>query len=120
MIRGEYKYSGHIWVYTGHVSQTTKQPEGVGIKVSSNGIIKEGCWENDKLNGFGRTIISAECYIGDFKNDKMHGFGTFYHKDGKKYIGQWEKDMRHGQGTQYKKDGSVKKSGIWKENHFVE
>ena len=80
----------------------------------------EGCWENDKLNGFGRTITSEGCYIGDFKDGKMHGFGTYYHKDGRKYIGQWEKDRRHGQGTKYKIDGSVKRSGIWRKNSFVE
>ena len=80
----------------------------------------EGCWANDKLNGYGRTITSQGCYIGDFKDDMMHGYGSLTLRNGEKYVGQWKEDRIHGQGTEYKEDSSVKNSGKWENDRFIE
>ena len=87
-IKGKCSFIGQLFVYNGQVSETTKNPEGVGIRVLSNGHIMEGCWANDKLNGYGRTITSQGCYIGDFKDDMMHGYGSLTLRNGEKYVGQ--------------------------------
>ena len=105
---------GYDWIYIGEVTEGVYDtPFGIGIKVWKNGIISEGYWEDDKLNGRGRVInFDGEYYIGDWEGGSRNGEGTHYDKDGNRYEGGWKHDSYYGQGTFYANNGN-KYTGEW-------
>ena len=86
---------------------------GEGFLVWETGIVYEGYFENDKLQGKGRLQFydpikgCPNRYEGDWFNSKMHGFGDFINNSKKCYYkGQWEFDKQHGCGTERYSDKS--------------
>ena len=88
--------------------------DGKGILFSTDGIIYQGYWKEDKRNGRGRLILeNGEIHVGEWKNyeqygkhhyetggiyegqyhdGKMHGHGVFTQPDGQQYNGQYKND----------------------------
>ena len=67
---------------------------GIGRKIeldNTTGVLKEGFFADDNLNGFGRCISSdGTMAIGWFKNDHMHGYGRRVGVDGVVVDKLWE------------------------------
>ena len=49
------KYGFNV-CYVGQMKEDSNEREGIGITVYLDGVISEGNWKNDKLNGQGRRI----------------------------------------------------------------
>ena len=48
------KKNGVKLCYVGQMKEGTSKRDGIGITVYLDGVISEGYWKNDKLNGQGR------------------------------------------------------------------
>ena len=108
---------GDNWIYIGEVKEGTDHIlHGIGIRVDTDGNIKDGHWKDGKQEGRGIAIKEeGYYYIGEFMGGLKHGQGSLYLINGEKmYEGEWEKSNIHGQGTSYK-DGN-KYTGIWEYN----
>ena len=102
------------WIYIGEVKEGADDtPHGIGIKVMNGGtIIQEGNWNDGKLHGKGRHILSSgNYYIGEYKGGNYNGEGAYY-CNGDKYEGGWKDGNYYGQGTYYKDNGD-KYIGQW-------
>ena len=66
---------------------------------------KEGLWENDMLNGYGRLVeynpdtgaVEVD-YKGTFVDDRFEGLGEYVLSDGVTYKGQFKDHCKHGKG----------------------
>ena len=83
------------------------KPSGYGIYKSS-GIILEGEWEDQTLNGYG-SEYSDNCtyYQGTFKNNMKNGIGLYRWNDGTIYKGEWENNQMTGYGIIIYKDDKI-------------
>ena len=80
------------------------------------GMLIEGYWKFNMLNGHGRTIFpSGGHYIGDYKDDLRHGKGKFVHKNGAVHEGEWRFDHKQGKGEETWPDKSHY-SGMYKDS----
>ena len=81
-----------------------------------------GGTENDKRNGFGRTIMpdGKTAYEGGYLDDKRDGFGVYYYRSGRLcYAGVWKQNRREGLGAAFSSsDGSVF-VGRWNNNQSI-
>jgi hypothetical protein len=94
---------------------------GQGFAIYANGNSYEGSWQHGKKDGNGKYRFSdGESYIGNFKQDKRHGLGSYLRKNGESYRGFWVNDLREGEGQILDKKGKVIKSGIWKQDKFIQ
>ena len=92
-----------------------------GIDTFPNGGKYDGEWIANLPNGQGTfTFPGGYKYVGELKDGKYHGQGTFTFANGNIYVGDWKEGKYDGRGTLYAADGSIKQSGIWKENVFVQ
>ena len=55
------------------------EPNGHGVIKFDNGEMRDGCWENGKMNGSGEYISAdkKQIYDGNFKNGNFYGIGKF-------------------------------------------
>ena len=53
------------WIYIGEMKEGTNIPNGIGIKVRSNGAIQEGYWKDDQQHGKARYIGKLAIKIYD-------------------------------------------------------
>ena len=83
------------------------KPSGYGIYKSS-GIILEGEWEDQTLNGYG-SEYSDNCtyYQGTFNNNMKNGIGLYRWNDGTIYKGEWENNQMTGYGIIIYKDDKI-------------
>ena len=89
--------------YSGNYVENKKHGQGEErVPGISN---KDGIWENDMLNGYGRmTEFNPETgeievdYKGTFVNDRFEGLGEYVQGDGVKYKGQFKDHCKHGKG----------------------
>src|SRR5258706_366217 len=92
-----------------------------GIDTFPNGGKYVGEFKDGKYNGESTfTFSDGQKYVGEFKDGKYHGQGTFTFANGSTYVGDWKEGKYDGRGTLYAADGSIKQSGIWKDNIFVQ
>nr|XP_034966922.1 MORN repeat-containing protein 2 isoform X1 [Zootoca vivipara] len=72
---------------------------GHGVHTTPDGIIYQGNWKNDKMNGFGKLEHpSGAVYEGEFFNNMFHGTGTYIFTNGAKYTGQFCANRVEGKG----------------------
>lgn len=107
-------------VYYGQQKQMARQ--GYGKLIQFNGTFKEGCWDQDKLNGKHCRIFDAmseDIYIGPIEDDKKMGRGIYYDKERDEvYEGEYENDKRQGEGTLFRRNGEVLKGDF--RNNYME
>ncbi|XP_078505135.1 MORN repeat-containing protein 2 isoform X1 [Lissotriton helveticus] len=88
--------------YEGECTRTPSgafERNGRGIHITPNGIIYEGSWRDDRMNGTGRLgHPSGAVYEGEFKDNKFHGRGTYTFPNGAKYIGNFNENKLEGEG----------------------
>ena len=72
--------------------------EGYGILFLANGVIYEGEFKNDYLEGYGIAIYIDAKYEGEFKNDKKDGRGKLYYYIGSNYEGEFKNGKTDGYG----------------------
>lgn len=98
------KYEGDcIQTEFGSVERT-----GRGTHTSANGIIYEGSWDKDCMNGKGKlTHPSKASYEGDFVNNLFHGFGRYTWPDGSFYEGSFVENRLEGGGVFHDTEGQV-------------
>jgi len=76
------------------------QRHGVGKHSSNDGLIYQGSFVNDKMNGEGTIIFpSGATYKGNFKDNLYHGTGTYSWPNGCTYVGDFSENKLEGQGT---------------------
>ncbi|CDW80583.1 morn repeat protein [Stylonychia lemnae] len=82
-------------IYQGEYDYITKQSDGRGRYIQSDGNVYDGFLKQDKRDGYGRSIfVEGDYHIGEYKDDKFHGQGRYYWKDGQIYEGQFVKDKK--------------------------
>jgi hypothetical protein len=110
----------------------------------TNGDVYVGEWLDDKRHGQGSdTFASGHRYTGGFADGKRHGSGTYTFPNGERYVGEWRdgerqgvganifpngerhvgawrEGKRHGPGIVYAPDGSIRQSGSWEEDRWVQ
>ena len=107
-------------IYCGQLKPGTNKWDGVGIEVDSDGVIKEGCWKDGNLNGFGRDIWpTGEYYIGEYKDGQRHGQGIYCWADGRKHVGVIVNNRFHGKGIEYTADGKILREGVWVDHQYI-
>lgn len=96
---------------------------GNGTEKTGDKQIREGLWDEGKMNGPGRLVMfkskqekglsrvqiskkgilpNAEFeYVGDFVDDQFEGKGELLTCDGIWYVGDWRGGFKHGDGTLY-------------------
>lgn len=68
-------------------------------RYEGDGVVVEGVYLNDRLNGKGKiTYSNGDYYEGDFKNGERHGNGIDV-EGYDKYIGEYKNDKKCGRGT---------------------
>ena len=78
--------------------------EGYGTQFLKNGVVYEGNWKNNKLNGKGKMyhVNGSFTFNGEFKNSKRNGYGVYYtgykEKERIYYEGYYKYDKKHGYG----------------------
>ena len=83
-----------------------------------------GQYKANKRHGISRTVLTKgnfnENYIkeGQFENDIMNGFGRVIQTDGSYYVGFYKDDLKHGKGKLYNSNGTLEKDGLWEKNEF--
>ena len=108
--------NGLKYYYVGQFKDGKK--DGVGILVFEEGLIHEGYYKDDNLNGPCRLISGAGLYfICEYKNGEKECYGEYYHQDGTTYKGQFKESCYHGEGTLTHPDGKVE-SGLWEYHKF--
>lgn len=101
------------YIYKGELNKRKTGREGKGKMIWPEGIMFEGGFYDDKLNGYGRlTHRLRDVYEGDWFEGKAHGPGIYYHSNGIKYTGEFFDDLPHGQGVEEWPDGS-RYEGQW-------
>ena len=109
---------------------------GQGTYTFSDGTKYVGEFRDGKSHGQGTlTFSDGTKYVGEFRDGlqcseayderhcnslEFHGHGTYTWPDGKKYVGEFRDGKSHGQGTEYFSDGSIGRSGMWRNDSFVE
>lgn len=63
---------------------------------------------------------NGDVYTGEWRDDKPHGRGTYTSPDGERHVGEWREGKRHGPGITYAPDGSIRQSGRWAEDRWVQ
>lgn len=64
-----------------------RMPEGFGILLNENGVIKSGNFSQGKLNGYGKQIFNeGNVFIGKFFKDEMDKKGYFFDKNTSKWF----------------------------------
>lgn len=87
--------------YTGEylINDNVLERSGKGIHTTSEGIVYDGQWSGDKMNGLGRlSFPSSAWYEGEFVNNKFHGKGTFSFANGSLYVGDFVDNKLMGNG----------------------
>eukprot|EP00111_Clytia_hemisphaerica_P016718 TCONS_00049574-protein len=98
------KYEGNFC----QLSDETISRCGTGRHTTHDGIIMEGTWENNKLNGKGKIVHpSGACYEGDVLDNMMHGQGTYVFTDKSIYEGQFNENRLEGEGQLTDPSGQV-------------
>ena len=66
-----------------------------GIFKAPWNVTYEGIWQEDKLQGFGRSVnlTSGETYLGEFINNMFEGCGVLTSQNGERQQGIWEKNI---------------------------
>ncbi|BFZ21258.1 hypothetical protein BsWGS_24297 [Bradybaena similaris] len=81
---------------------------GTGTHITATGIVYQGSWEKDRMNGKGKlTHPSSATYEGDFVNNQFHGQGKYTWPDGSFYEGQFVENRLEGEGTFTDTEGQV-------------
>ncbi|CDW85669.1 morn repeat protein [Stylonychia lemnae] len=108
--------------YQGEIDSYTRQPDGRGRSIYSDGQLQEGIWQDGKLRGLGRQIDpKGSYYVGEFQNcrrngkgqyvfpsgsmqegnflnGRIEGLGFYWYHNGNYYYGQYDDDKRCGLG----------------------
>ena len=136
LIYKNFNSNEEISYYIGNINKLYMRC-GYGKLITKNGIISEGNWVYNKLNGWGRVIDSQNKIIGEglyidnlmegygkyyfsngdfyegyFKNGKMDGKGKYYWKDGEIYEGEYKNGIKEGNGVFYWTNGKRYKGGF--------
>ena len=83
------------------------KPDGYGI-FKQEGVIQEGDWKNNQLNGIGREYSESDTYYqGDFENCAKHGIGIYRWSDGTIYKGEWVNNQMTGFGLVIYNDDKI-------------
>ncbi|GFS25910.1 MORN repeat-containing protein 2 [Elysia marginata] len=97
--------------YDGECIQTegdSVERTGHGVHTTVLGIVYDGMWENDKMNGKGKlTHASGAEYEGEFVNNQFHGVGKYVWPNGSFYQGQFVENRMEGQGEFTDTEGQV-------------
>ena len=113
------KKSNEIWVYIGNWSKD--QRTGRGIWMSSSGLIFDGFWTNDSINGKGILRFPVgDVLLAQFQNNKfIFGDWKILFRNGEYYEGGINKEMlRNGTGIHYYANGDIYK-GDWSNNKRI-
>lgn len=79
--------------YEGQINKETKQREGRGNVVFSDGSYYEGYWKADLASGRGRLIhTNGDFYEGEFESGQQNGYGRFMSTDNFLYEGYWKEN----------------------------
>jgi len=98
------KYEGEcVQTANGSIERT-----GQGVHTSVTGIVYEGSWEGDKMNGLGKlSHPSNAVYEGDFVNNRFHGRGRYTWPNGSFYHGEFNENKMEGEGEYTDTQGQV-------------
>ena len=81
---------------------------GFGTLTTHDGIVYDGYWKSDKMNGKGSYIHTSGCkYVGDFLNGKFEGMGKYIWPDGSSYEGEFKASKLEGKGMFKDKNGQI-------------
>merc|ERR1719494_1553174 len=98
------KYDGEI----NHSVDGVIMTSGYGKHQSVEGVVYEGNWQEDKMNGRGKLVHpSGAIYEGDFSNNMMHGQGKYIFPDASVYEGPFLENRMQGHGDFTDSSGQV-------------
>jgi len=104
-------------IFVGHLSKGIKYGN-VSTYFSDGGILVQGKYVNDKLNGFVIFHFSdGRIYHGYVKDNIRDGKGIMFWPNGDCYDGSWQDGKMNGYGQLSKSDGS-KVVGIFKDDEL--
>ncbi|KXJ23409.1 MORN repeat-containing protein 2 [Exaiptasia diaphana] len=84
------------------------QRSGCGEHVTAEGLVYNGDWKKDKMNGTGKlSHPSGAVYEGEFVNNMFHGYGKYTWPDGSVYEGNFCDNKVEGQGQFTDVNGQV-------------
>ncbi|CAI2377793.1 unnamed protein product [Moneuplotes crassus] len=99
--------SGHF--YFGQINKKTRQFEGIGIEVNSEGQVFHSAFYNGSPNGKGILINNSDLlyFNGEYVNGKFYGTGTYINHSGNIFEGQWKADKINGFVIQTDPNGDI-------------
>lgn len=95
--------------FTGYSKWTGKKPEGEGRYYRANGQISQGNFWDGRLFGKGMKFKDGILYEGEFINDELNGKGKFTTSKGTVYEGAMKDNLLEGDGTIKYTDGRYEK-----------
>jgi TPR repeat protein len=114
---GNIQFSGGF--YSGEFKDG--KPDGVGVFHYSSGNRYEGMFQKGQPNGSGKfTFKNGNVTKGNFLSGRPDGFGSILYAFGGSYVGNFREGKRDGLGIEYKADGSIRRSGKWSGDRFVD
>lgn len=103
-------------IYIGNVEAGKRQGTGTIYKLDGRQLY--GIWDNDKLNGEGRSVeVNDGIYEGEFYLSFKHGRGTYHYTNGDKYKGEWKYGLREGDGIHWYSNGD-RYVGAWEDGLY--
>ena len=96
-------------VYIGQINCSNGELEGRGVFYWKTGIRYIGCFNKNKLHGYGILIDKEgkKVFEGVFVDNKKNGFGKLYYSNGEYYEGDFENDKMEGDGIYHFRNGDV-------------
>ena len=94
---------------------------GFGKIQQPNGVKVKGVFRDSRLNGYGEVIFTnGGKHEGDFIDGKLNGFGVSTQTTGGGYMGNWRNGQMDGIGVLIKPDGSELPVSIFSNGIFVQ
>src|SRR5579871_3372914 len=96
-----------IYQYASSLGDRDIQPDGLGVKIFSNGCQYTGNFYNNFMHGTGvYSCPDGNKYDGDWKDGLQHGNGVYTWPSGSKYKGEFQNNKIQGKGVLTSADGS--------------
>ena len=78
------------------------------------------CPENKKAIWANCEYGTGIRYAGEFRDGKRNGQGMYTFADGRYHVGEYRDNKRNGRGTLYNVNGTVRASGMWRDDQFLQ
>ena len=106
-------------IYEGEYNPSTNTIEGFGIYIFNHGAKYEGQFKNNFFSGEGKLSYDGDITSGFFENGELNGKGEIKFKDGDILKGEFKNDKKEGLFIYYDKKKNKEIKRLYKDNYYV-